>query len=197
MRLGIFGGTFDPPHWGHLRLAEAARTQLNLDKVLWVLTAHPPHKNDQDISPVADRLALLLAAIEGEPAYELSRVDLDRPGPHWAADTVALLSAQYPGDELIYLMGGDSLHDLPTWGRPLELLARCSLGVLRRPADAINLPDLERQLPGLTAKVRFVEAPLVEISSHDLRRRIQEGGSLTGLVPAAVERVIHARGLYR
>ncbi len=197
MRLGVFGGTFDPPHWGHLRLAEAARTQLNLDIVLWVLTADPPHKKDQDISPVADRLALLLAAIEGEPAYELSRVDIDRPGPHWAVDTVALLGAQYPGDELIYLMGGDSLHDLPTWGRPLEFLSRCSLGVLHRPADAINLSDLERQLPGLTAKVRFVEAPLVEISSHDLRRRIQEGESLAGWVPAAVERVIHERGLYR
>jgi len=197
MRRGIFGGTFDPPHWGHLHLAEAAREQLRLDIVLWVLTADPPHKQNQIISPMADRLAMVLAAIENQTAYELSRVDIDRPGPHWAADTVSLLAAQYPNDELIYLMGGDSLHDLPTWGRPLEFLSHCSLGVLRRPSHAIDLPALERQLPGLTAKVHFVEAPLVEISSHDLRRRVRDGESLAGLVPPAVERVIRARGLYR
>ncbi|MGH2523704.1 MAG: nicotinate-nicotinamide nucleotide adenylyltransferase, partial [Anaerolineales bacterium] len=85
MRLGIFGGTFDPPHCGHLLLTEAAREQLHLDKVLWVLTAEPPHKQGQPISPVAHRLAMVQATLANEPAHELSRVDIDRPGPHWAA----------------------------------------------------------------------------------------------------------------
>lgn len=197
MRLGIFGGTFDPPHNGHLALARAARTQLGLDRVLWVLTAAPPHKPGQTISPVADRLALVQVAIADEPAFALSRVDIDRPGPHWAADTVALLHQQFPSAELIYLMGGDSLRDLPTWGRPLEFLAHCALGVLRRPEDAIDLPALEQHLPGLTAKVRFVDAPPQAIASRDLRRRAAENQSLSGLVPEAVARLIRERGLYR
>ena len=197
MKLGLFGGTFDPPHNGHLALAHAARAQLHLDQVLWILTAAPPHKQGQRISPVADRLALVQAAIATEPAFVLSRVDIDRPGPHWAADTVALLHEQFPSAELIYLMGGDSLRDLPTWGRPLEFLAHCSLGVLRRPEDAIDLPALERRLPGLSAKVQFVDAPPIAIASRELRRRAAENQSLSGWVPEAVERLIWERGLYR
>jgi nicotinate-nucleotide adenylyltransferase len=196
MRLGIFGGTFDPPHWGHLHLAEAASRQLRLDRVLWVLTADPPHKQGQVISAVADRLEMVLAAIAGEPAYELSRLELDRPGPHWAADTVALLAQLYPGAKLVYLMGGDSLHDLPRWVRPQALLAHCSLGVLRRPGDAIDLPALERALPGLAAKVEFVQAPPLTLASHEIRRRAAEGQPLEGVVPEAVARLIRARGLY-
>ncbi|MGH2524268.1 MAG: nicotinate-nicotinamide nucleotide adenylyltransferase, partial [Anaerolineales bacterium] len=161
-----------------------------------VLTAEPPHKQGQPISPVAHRLAMVQATLANEPAHELSRVDIDRPGPHWAADTVRLLRQQFPNDELIYLMGGDSLRDLPTWGRPLEFLACCSLGVLRRPDDAIDLPALERQLPGITAKVEFVEAPLVDIASHDIRQRVQEGGDISGLVPEGVEQIIREWGLY-
>jgi nicotinate-nucleotide adenylyltransferase len=200
MRIGIFGGTFDPPHLGHLRLADAARAQLRLGKVLWVVTADPPHKQGQPISPVDDRLAMVQAAIVGEPAYAVSRVDVDRPGPHWAADTVALLAQQFRGNELIYLMGGDSLRDLPTWGRPAEFLAHCSLGVMRRPGDAIDLgmlAMLERRLPGLTAKVQFVEVEPVEVASHEIRRRVQSGESIREWVPEAVVRIIAERGLYR
>jgi nicotinate-nucleotide adenylyltransferase len=196
MRSGIFGGTFDPPHNGHLQLVAAARAQLRLDKVLWVLTADPPHKQDIFISPIEDRLALTVAAIAEDSGSALSRVDIDRPGPHWAADTVALLAEQFPTDELIYLMGGDSLRDLPTWGRPLEFLAHCSLGVLRRPDAVIDLPALERQLPGLSAKVEFVTTPPIALASRDLRRLVREGHSLRGLVPEAVERIIHERKLY-
>ena len=196
-RIGIFGGTFDPPHVGHLHLVEAARTQLKLDKVLWVLTADPPHKKHQPLSPIADRLAMLEALIADEPAYEISRVDLDRPGPHWAADTVALLARQFPGQQLVFLMGGDSLHDLPTWGRPLEFLAHCSLGVLRRPNDAIDLAKLEGILPGITAKVEFVRATPLEVASHTIRQRARAGQSLAGLVPEAVAQLIQARRLYQ
>jgi nicotinate-nucleotide adenylyltransferase len=196
MRLGIFGGTFDPPHWGHLRLAEAARSQLRLDRVLWVVTADPPHKHGQPISAVQDRLDMVLAAIAGEAAYELSRAEIDRPGPHWAADTVALLAAQYPGAQLVYLMGGDSLRDLPRWVRPQAFLAHCGLGVLRRPGDAIDLAALERRLPGLTAKVEFIQAPPLDIASHEIRRRARQRLALEDLVPEAVARIIQARHLY-
>jgi nicotinate-nucleotide adenylyltransferase len=161
-----------------------------------VLTANPPHKHGQVISGVPDRLDMVLAAIAGQPAYELSRVEIDRPGPHWAADTVVLLAQQYPGAELVYLMGGDSLHDLPRWVRPHEFLARCSLGVLRRPGDAIDLVALERALPGLTAKVEFVQAPPLAIASHEIRRLARARQLLAGLVPEAVARIILARRLY-
>jgi nicotinate-nucleotide adenylyltransferase len=197
MRLGVFGGTFDPPHFGHLRLAEAARTQLQLDKVLWVVTADPPHKQAQPLSPVADRLAMVEAAIAGRTACEISRVDMDRPGPHWAADTVALLAQQFLGAQLIYLMGGDSLRDLPKWGRPMELLSHCSLGVMRRPGDAIDLRALEAQLPGLTAKVEFVDVAPLEIASHQIRQRVLAGEPVGELVPKAVARVVRTRRLYR
>lgn len=197
MRIGIFGGTFDPLHFGHLRLAEAARVQLRLGKVLWVVTADPPHKRGQPLSPVADRLALVRAAIAGEPAYAISRVDINRPGPHWAADTVARLAQQFRGNQLVYLMGGDSLRDLPTWGRPAEFLLHCSLGVMRRPGDAIDLTALERRLPGLAAKVEFVEVEPLEIASHQIRERVQAGEAIGDLVPEAVARIIAERGLYR
>ncbi len=196
MKIGVLGGTFDPPHFGHLRLAEAAQAQLRLGEVLWVVTADPPHKQGSPLSPVADRLAMVEAMIAEQPGYIISRVDIDRPGPHWAADTVRLLAGEFPGDELIYLMGGDSLRDLPTWGRPLEFLSYCSLGVLRRPGDAIDLPALEQKLPGLTAKVAFVEAPPLIISSNEIRRRLQNGETIADLVPEAVTRIIHKRRLY-
>jgi nicotinate-nucleotide adenylyltransferase len=200
MRLGLFGGTFDPPHYGHLQLAQAARQQLSLNKVLWIVTADPPHKQGNPISPITDRVAMVLAMLANSPTDELSRVDIDRPGPHYSAETVALLAQQFPAAELIFLMGGDSLRDLPTWHRPLDLLKYCSLGVLRRPGDSIDstlLAELEHTLPGITAKVSFVEAPPVNIASHDLRQRVRAGASPAGLIPAAVEAIIRERGLYQ
>ncbi|MBI4771899.1 MAG: nicotinate (nicotinamide) nucleotide adenylyltransferase, partial [Chloroflexi bacterium] len=181
--LGLFGGTFDPPHLGHLILAEEACARLRLDRLLWVLTAQPPHKQDWELSPLADRLALVQAAIEGEPRFALSRVDIDRPGPHWAADTLRLVGQANPGAALIYLMGGDSLRDLPTWGRPAEFVARCTeIGVMRRsktplagPGQQFDLAALEAALPGLASKVRFLDLPMIDIASHDVRRRVREG----------------------
>jgi nicotinate-nucleotide adenylyltransferase len=171
-RIGIFGGTFDPPHLGHLILASEARSKLQLDRLLWVLTPIPPHKPDQPISPLEDRLAMLKLALADEPEFELSTVDMDRPGPQYTLDTIKLLAQKYPGAELIPLIGGDSLHDLPTWHEPRELVAAChEIAVMRRLGDSIDLSQLEKQIPGITAKVRFVEAPLLEIASHEIRQR--------------------------
>ena len=197
MRLGIFGGTFDPPHSGHLALALAALQQLGLDRVLWVVTADPPHKVGLPLSPIQDRLDMVLAAIRGQSGFEISRVDIDRPGPHWSADTVALLKYSQPEAEWVYLMGGDSLRDLPTWGRPQELLANASLGVLLRPDAEVDLARLEQILPGISSRVAYVSAPRQAISSHDIRRRVAHGRSIDGLVPSGVAALIQARGLYR
>ena len=175
-RIGIFGGTFDPPHLGHLILASEAQTRLQLNRLLWVLTSIPPHKPGQPISPLDDRLAMLKLAIKDEPGFELSTVDMDRPGPQYTLDTIKLLAQEYPDAELIPLIGGDSLHDLPTWHNPVELVAAChQIGVMRRPGDSVDLSQLEKQIPGITAKVRFVEAPLLEIASHEIRQRAAEG----------------------
>ncbi|MBI4771422.1 MAG: hypothetical protein HY784_13695 [Chloroflexi bacterium] len=110
---------------------------------------------------------------------------------------MALLAQQFPGDTLIYLMGGDSLRDLPAWDRPLEFLSHCSIGVMRRPGDAIDLAALEQKLPGLSARVAFVEAAPLEIASHQIRQRVRAGESLIGLVPEAVAQIIRARRLYQ
>lgn len=174
-RIGIFGGTFDPPHLGHLILAAEASAQLQLDRLLWVLTPDPPHKRDQRLTPVEIRLELVELALRDDPGFELCRVDLDREGPHYTLETVSLIQDQYPDDDLFYLIGGDSLHDYPNWHRPKELLGAVKgLGVMRRPGDEVDLTTLEKQLPGITEKIYFVEAPLLEIASHQIRRRIQE-----------------------
>ena len=195
--LGIFGGTFDPPHLGHLILAAEVCQQLGLRRLLWVLTPIPPHKLDQTITPIEHRLTMLQLAIAGNPAFELSRVEMDRRGPHYALDTVKLLAEQNPGAEMVYLMGGDSLRDLPAWHRPAELLSACRyLGVMHRPGDSIHLPALEAILPGITRKVRFVDAPLVDISSHEIRQRVADGRPFRYLLPPAVYDYILEHDLY-
>jgi nicotinate-nucleotide adenylyltransferase len=197
-RLGVFGGTFDPPHLGHLILASEACAALSLARVLWVLTSAPPHKLDQEITPVKDRLAMVRLALRGEPAFQLSTVDMDRPGPHYTLDTIKLLSAQYPGDEMVLLIGGDSLHDLPTWHRPAELVDDCAeIGVMRRPGDLIDLTGLEAQIPGLSAKVKYVDAPLLEIASHEIRRLAAAGLPFRYYVLPSIYKYIIDHRLYR
>jgi nicotinate-nucleotide adenylyltransferase len=198
VRLGIFGGTFDPPHVGHLILAAEARDQLNLDHVLWVVTPDPPHKANRAVSPLATRLELVEAALNGDPAFAISRVEIDRPGPHYTVDTVRLLGEQHPGADLFYLMGGDSLRDLPTWMNPQGIVAGLTgLGVMRRPQDFVDLPGLERSLPGIVAKVHFVNAPLLEISSSRIRDRAAQGRHFRYFLPQHVYRLILEKGLYR
>ncbi|MCK5314908.1 MAG: nicotinate-nucleotide adenylyltransferase [Anaerolineales bacterium] len=198
MRIGIFGGTFDPPHLGHLILAAEAKHQLELDKVLWVLTPFPPHKRGQSITPLADRLDMLLQAIADDTSFELSRVEIDRPGPHYALDTVKLLREAYAGVELTYLMGGDSLRDLTTWHRPEEFVAACDwLGVMCRPGAHPEVHDLEALIPGISKKVKFVEAPEIGISSSELRQRIAQGRSYRYYLPKPVYQLIRERLLYQ
>src|SRR5690349_2992381 len=132
--IGIYGGSFDPPHLGHLILAAEALAQLRLDRLLWVLTPEPPHKSDQLLSATPQRLEMLRRAIAGTPEFELSSIELERPGPHYTIETLEKLRAQLPSADFVLLIGGDSLRDLPTWHRPADIISAChAIGVMRRP----------------------------------------------------------------
>lgn len=197
-KIGIFGGTFDPPHLGHLIIAAEAHAQLKLDRILWVLTPAPPHKQNQRVAPLADRLDMVLAEIGSDPAFELSYVEIDRPGPHYAVDTVRLLSGQYPGAELCYLLGGDSLRDLPLWYHPHEFCDLVNqIGVMHRPGAKFNLDGLEQVIPGIKKKVVFVNSPLLEISSRQIRARIASGRHFRYFLPEKVYQIIQDRRLYQ
>lgn len=133
-----------------------------------------------------------------ESGFKLSSVEIDRPGPHYALDTVNLLSKQNPQAGLVYLMGGNSLADLPTWHRCADFVAACRLlGVMRRPNDSIDLAALEANVPGLMSKVRFVDAPLLDIASHEIRKRVAEGRPFLYFLPPAVFAYIEEHRLYR
>ena len=196
--IGIFGGTFDPPHLGHLILAAEALNQLQLTRVLWVLTPQPPHKPERPITPLPQRLEMLKRALGSAPGFELSTIESDRPGPHYTLDTIDLLQAKFPSARLVLLFGGDSLRDLPIWRCPDEIITAVNaFGVMRRPGDEIDLPTLERSLPGLSAKVRFVNTPQLEISSSSIRQRVATGGHFRYYLPTGVYDYIQQTNLYR
>ena len=196
-RIGLFGGTFDPPHLGHLILAERAVEALALSQVLFVLAADPPHKHDQRIAPVEHRLAMLERAIAGNPHFAVSLIDLDRPGPHYSVDMVRIAQNQYPSATLYFLMGGDSLHDLPTWRDPAGLIAQAMLGVAHRPGEALALDKLNTQIPGLAGRVAFIEAPVIGISATDLRQRVVAGRSIRYQISESVCAYIQEHHLYK
>ncbi|MBN2304677.1 MAG: nicotinate (nicotinamide) nucleotide adenylyltransferase [Anaerolineae bacterium] len=198
LRLGIYGGTFDPPHLGHLILAETAADTLALNRVLFVPAADPPHKESADVrTPVQHRLAMVERAVVDNPRFDLSRVDVDRPGPHYTADMLRLLRDEFPGAELYFLIGADSLRDLPAWSRPAEILEQAQLGVMRRPGVEPDLIALARVLPDLPARIAWIDAPLIDIAARDLARRIAAGTSVRYQVPDVVRAYIQEHGLYR
>ncbi len=174
MRIGVFGGTFDPPHLGHQILAVEAMEQAHLDKVLWVLTPDPPHKQGVEISPMGKRLVMVEKMVKQCAEFTISDIEIRRAGPHYAVDTMRLLHQEYPKDELFYLMGGDSLSDLPTWHTPAAFIDAChGILVLRRVGTKIPLPALYQQFPNLREKVTFLHAPQIEISAEDIRKRVR------------------------
>ena len=196
-RIGIFGGTFDPPHLGHLILASEACSQLRLTRLLWVLTPQSPHKQDQVISNGADRLEMVRCAIADEPTFELSLIEFERPAPQYTIDTVLTIREKNPSADIILLIGGDSLRSFATWRRPLDLIAACrEIGVMHRPGESVHLYSLNSVLPGLQGKVRFVDTPLLEISSREIRRRVAERLEYRYFLPPAVYDYIQAHHLY-
>jgi len=197
-RIGIFGGTFDPPHVGHLILAMEALDQLNLDQILWVLTPDPPHKRGKKIAPIDVRIRMVIAAIENDPGFNFSYVDISRLGPHYVLDMMILLRNEFPNHELVFLMGGDSLHDLPKWHKPKEFIVACDkIGVMRRPGEKIDFRDLKGALPGISSKAEFIDAPLLEISSNQIRYLISAKKPYRYYLPFEVYKIIEEMRLYR
>jgi nicotinate-nucleotide adenylyltransferase len=195
-RLGVIGGTFDPPHYGHLVLAETTRVQLGLDRVLFVVAGQPPHKPGCPITPSHHRAAMVEAAIADNPACVLSRVDLDRPGPHYTVEMLALLRGEYSEAELFFLVGGDSLAQFLTWRDPAGIVRLARLAVMPRPGHEPDLASLEQVLPGLRERLVWLDAPALDIAASDLRRRVREGLPIRYLVPPVVEAYICEHRLY-
>ena len=196
--IGIFGGTFHPPHLGHLILAAEALNQLQLTRVMWILTPQPPHKPDGPVTAPHHRLEMLKRTIGNTPGFEISTIESERPGPHYSLDTIDLLQTRHPSARLVLLIGGDSLRDLHTWNRPNELLTAVNaFGVMRRPGDEIDLATLDKNLPGLKSKVRFFDTPQLEISSTIIRERIATAGHFRFFLTAEVYEYIQKNRLYR
>lgn len=197
-RIGIFGGTFDPPHLGHLILASESRSQLRLTQLLWMLTPNSPHKISNPITKVSDRMEMVQCAIADESAFELSALELERSAPQYTVDTLEILKSQNPSADLVLLMGGDNLRGLTAWHRPADLVAVCrEIGVMRRPGELVQLDALEAALPGISQKVRYVKTPLLQISSREIRRRIAEGLEFRYFLHPAVYDYIQSHKLYR
>jgi nicotinate-nucleotide adenylyltransferase len=196
-RLGIIGGTFDPPHYGHLVLAENGRVQLDLDQVLFVPAAQPPHKPEQPITAARHRVAMVKAAIADNVAFQLSRVDLDRAGPNFTVDMLGIFRETCPQASFFFLMGGDSLAEFLSWRDPAGIVQQAHLGVMKRPGWEADVATLQEQLPGIGERLAWLDTPHLKISGTDLRRRVREGLPIRYLVPHAVRRYVAEHGLYR
>lgn len=204
MKLGVFGGTFDPVHVGHLLMADAVVEALALDRLLFVPAQRSPLKDDGPHAGDDDRLAMLAAAIDGAPLFGIDRVDLDRPPPSYTIDTLRQLRAARPADELVLVVGLDSFLDLARWRDPAGIAALAHLAVVDRPGYAASEAERDVKLTAATARLPFllgrwtlVDAPLIDLSATEIRQRVAAGRSIRWRVPEAVAAIIAARGLYR
>jgi nicotinate-nucleotide adenylyltransferase len=198
VNLGVLGGTFDPPHHGHLAIAAAARQKLELQRVIFIPAGQPWLKTEMPVSPSADRFEMVRLAIKPFPEFDISRIEIDRAGPSYTYDTIRQLRADLPnGVDVFFLLGWDSLSQLPRWHEAARLVQQCQLVAVPRPSHARpDLADLERVIPGITGRVTMLDIPEVNISATDIRQRFARGLSAADLVPPAVETYIRDHGLY-
>jgi nicotinate-nucleotide adenylyltransferase len=201
MRIGVFGGTFDPVHLGHLILAEQCREQGRLDQVRFVPSARPPHKQKHVVTPFRHRAEMLQLATAGHPAFRVDERENERPGPSYTVDTLDELRGSQPDADWFLLAGSDTLAELADWYDPAGIVRRAALLVMRRGDEpALSAEELRQSLrlpEGEAVRLELIDAPRIDISSRDLRRRAAEGRSLRYLVPRAVECYIEEKGLYR
>jgi len=205
MRLGVFGGSFDPVHIGHLVVAETCRERSRLDRVLFVPVAIQPHKRGQPPSPATDRLEMLRLATGGHDRFAVSSIEIDRGGVSYTADTLDALAADHPGDELLLMLGPDALASLPTWHEPRRILEAAAILAVEREglddvADIVRRPDLAALLGEPRASEVIagrVRVPAIGFRATDLRAAVAAGGSIRYRTPRAVERYIATHGLYR
>ncbi len=201
MRIGVFGGTFDPIHWGHLIVAEQCREQAQLDQVLFIPAARPPHKQDRVLTPFAQRVELLGLAIAGHSTFRVDELEKERPGPSYTSDTLLAIHQRHPEAKLFLLIGSDCLPDLAHWHEPGRIAELACLLIVPRPGWPIwpagQLRAALRLPPDRELSQQVVHSPLIEISSNELRRRASEGRSLRYLMPRAVECYIETHRLYK
>jgi nicotinate-nucleotide adenylyltransferase len=200
LRYGILGGTFDPPHIGHLVLAQEIHARLELDRVWFVPANQPPHKVGKPISSAVDRLAMVQLAIVGDDRFAVSTLELGRSGPSYTADTLEMLRAQWSGVEMVFLMGWDMLVYLPQWYAPERVVAAVdTLAASHRPGVRAAEDEIERlaaRVPGLREKLIVLPAPQLDVSGTSLRERVASGLPIRYLVPDTVRRYIEEHALY-
>jgi len=189
-RIGVFGGTFDPVHNAHLDIARAALAFAELDEVLFVVAARPPHKQSDTNATPEQRFAMVEAALESEPAMRASDLELRREGPSYTADTLRQLKNLHPGAKLFLIIGIDSLVDLPKWREPEAILERTTILVVPRPGDDWSIPE------ALDGKYAVLPFDQTVVSSTNVRQRLAEGSQVTDLVPRRVARLIESKGIY-
>ena len=195
---GVFGGTFDPIHVAHLAVAESARDTFGLRRVLFVPAARPPHKPDKPITAIEHRLAMVESALAGNPGFEMSRVEVDRPGPSYTVDTLAGLRDGVPDQRLALILSMESFLELPTWHEPARILELADLIVV--PRDGYREADggfLAGAFPGTAASACFLDGPRIRLSASEIRQRAAAGRSIRYLVPDAVAAYIGDHGLYQ
>lgn len=190
MKLGVLGGTFDPVHIGHLILAESARDQLGLDRVLFVPAGHPWRKEGREIASSGDRVAMLRLAIEGNDPFAVSLVEVEQVGPSYTHVTLKEIAEANSGAEMYFILGRDALTDLPNWKDPDRIMELATLVAAERVGEVIAAP-----VQGV-ARATWLQMPLIEISATAIRERVRRGRSIRYLVPPAVEAYIRERGLY-
>jgi nicotinate-nucleotide adenylyltransferase len=196
LKIGLLGGTFDPPHWGHLWLAELARVQLELDKVLFLPVGQPPHKIGRPITAVSHRIQMVSLAIANNPHFFLDTTDCHRPVPHSTVSLLPLLQQATPNAQFWLLLGGDSLRDLPNWVDPRRLITLCRLAVLARPGAKVVWDVLETAVPQIKTAVDWLNGPSLTLSATEIRAWLQAGHAPTYLLPTAVCHYIQQHKLY-
>jgi nicotinate-nucleotide adenylyltransferase len=196
LKLGLLGGTFNPPHLGHLVCGQEACAQLGLDRIALIPVFQPPHKEVEHDPGVEHRVELCRRAVLADERFVVSRVEADIPGRSYTVDTLRRLHEFRPADELTFIMGGDMAHSLPTWHEPEAVLSLATLGVAER--EGIRRADIMERLAGLAGadKIRFFDMPRLDISSSAIRRRVADGRPIRYLVPDAVAEYIATEGLY-
>ena len=198
MRLGLYGGTFDPVHYGHLLLAESCREQFKLDEIWFIPAGDPPHKSGRQISPGKARADMLEFALAGFPEFTVNRMELERAGKSYTVDTLQELKTAEPDRELFFLIGGDSLHDLPDWREPARICELATVVAVNR--GDVPLPErvvLDTKLGSETAaRIRYAQMPGVDFSSTRIRECARNGDSIRFRLPRAVECYIREQDLY-
>jgi nicotinate-nucleotide adenylyltransferase len=191
MTIGLFGGSFNPPHTAHCIVAETVRDQFDLDAIWWIPSHRPPHKEEAGLASSVHRLAMTRLITDEHDAFEASDIEIQREGVSYTVDTLRTVQEDYPDTDFQLILGSDSLRDFGTWHRPEEIVDRVPIIVYKRPGAISSVVD-----PRFANEVRFADAPLLEIAGTEVRARRRKGRSIRYFVPESVHAYIHEHDLY-